>query len=150
MELSQLLLHLWWWGVYLWQIRGIWMHAHKSQKVILRCGQNPGCPNKSLLPMGVVRDGSEPVNHWLWPQEVQRVRGSLFLAWEWQSQERRRVSWKAAFPKGIRVVVVFAFPSPLSSIVSFSSNPSRNGELASNALLVFVVRGSVLARERLV
>lgn len=41
------------------------MHAHKSQKVILKCGQNHGCPNKSLLLMGVVRGGNKSVNHWL-------------------------------------------------------------------------------------
>lgn len=48
---------------------------------------------------------------------------SLFLAWEWLSQERERVSWEAGFPKGIIVVAVLGFLSPLSPIVSFSFNP---------------------------
>ena len=49
------------------------MHAHKSQKVILKCGQNRGCLNESLLLMGVVRGGNKSVNLWLQPQEVLSV-----------------------------------------------------------------------------
>lgn len=49
------------------------MHAHKSQKVILKSGQNPGCLNESVLLMGVIRGGNKSVNHWLQPQEVLSV-----------------------------------------------------------------------------
>ena len=49
------------------------MHTHKSQKVILKCGQNRGCLSESLLLMGVVRDGNKSVNLWLQPQEVLSV-----------------------------------------------------------------------------
>lgn len=68
------------------------MRAHKSQKVILKSGQNPGCLNESLLLMGVIRCGNKSVNHWLQPQEVLSVRRSLFLVWEWLSEEREGVS----------------------------------------------------------
>lgn len=68
------------------------MHAHESQNAILKCGQNCGCPNESLLVMGVIWGGNKPVNHWLTPEEVLSVSTSLFLAWEWLSEEKEEGS----------------------------------------------------------
>lgn len=61
----------------------LYAYIFKSQKVILKCGQNRGCLNESPVLMGAIRGGDKSVNHWLQPQEVLSVPRSLFLGCEW-------------------------------------------------------------------